>query len=417
MKHLLIILAAAFISFGTYAQKREVTATWNHLKYGDYDLAKKSIDKAVEHESTKNEAKTWYFYAKTYHGIHISKKPKFKSLDDDAANKAFKAYIKFLRLNFKDESLHKLDFDNEQDFMRFAAALQNHKTQYYHQDYLVDVIQNQFPPLANAFVNMGVEQFKEKKEYEKAYESFSNSLFISSMSGKLDTPIVYYAALAAEKAEKYDEAMAMYENLAKLNYGKDNKERANIYYYMASIYKKQENNEKYLESLNKGIEKYPEDNSALIAELINYYLGAKKSKEALDYLNVAIEKTPDNATFHFAKGSLLESQEKPNYEEAEKCYKKAIELDAEYLDPVYNLGALYYNVAADLYEQASAAPAMEDYEKFKKQADEKMQLALPYMEKAYAMDSEDANIMNTLKTIYYKLKMMDKYNEIKSKLE
>ena len=50
-------------------------------------------------------------------------------------------------------------------------------------------------------------------------------------------------------------------------------------------------------------------------------------------------------------------------------------------------------------------------------ADEELALSIPYMEKAHELDPKDINSLQTLKTIYYRLQMMDKFNEVKEKLD
>jgi hypothetical protein len=43
--------------------------------------------------------------------------------------------------------------------------------------------------------------------------------------------------------------------------------------------------------------------------------------------------------------------------------------------------------------------------------------ALPYMEKANELKANDVYAMSGLKELYYRLKMTDKYNDIKAKLD
>jgi hypothetical protein len=43
--------------------------------------------------------------------------------------------------------------------------------------------------------------------------------------------------------------------------------------------------------------------------------------------------------------------------------------------------------------------------------------ALPYMEKALELKPDDVYAMRSLKELYYRLKMTDKYNDLKAKLD
>lgn len=415
MKSSVILLVLFFAVMIVSAQPSKVTSCWNYLKYGELDKAKESIEAAIIHEKTMNEPKTWYYRGNTYHAIQASKEAKYKDLDPDPADKAFKSYLKAIALNFKDPANKGLDFENKkEDLENFFRLLMDKNTKFVDEEILQDIITVRLPALANVFVNKGVDEYKNKKDFAKALANFENSLLLSGLSMKIDTPIYYYAALAAEKSNKFDKAVKFYTTLTMVKYGADKKEKANIYFYLANAFKNNKDTAKYVETLKKGISTYPNDCQNVIAELINYYLQSNKSKEALDYLNIAIEKSPGNATYYFAKGALLEGTKE--WDKSEECYKKAIELDANYLDANYNLGALHYNRAADIANDANNEQDQKKYEALKAKSDDEFKKALPYMEKAHQLDQKDMNVINTLKTIYYKLQMNDKYEEMKKKL-
>lgn len=408
---LILLIAAKLVM----AQPKNVTSCWNYLKYGELDKAKEAIDAAILHEKTMNEPKTWYYRGNTYHAIQTTKEAKYKELDPDPADKAFKSYLKAISLNFKDPVNKNLDFENKkEDLEKFIRLLIDRNTKYVDEEILQDIISVRLPALANVFVNKGVSEYKDKKDFAKALTNFENSLLLSGLSLRIDTPIYYYAALAAEKSNKFDKAVKFYTTLTTVKYGSDKKEKANMYFYLANAHKSNKDTAKYVEALKKGISVYPSDCQNVIAELINYYLQSSKSKEALDYLNIAIEKNPTNPTYYFAKGALLEGTKE--LDKSEECYKKAIELDPNYLDANYNLGALHYNRAADIANDASQEPDQKKYEVLKTKSDDEFKRALPFMEKAHQLDVKDMNVINTLKTIYYKLQMTDKYEEMKKLL-
>lgn len=414
MKKLLFVLVFAWTCIATFGQRKEVTSCWNYLKYGELDKAKESIEKAILHETTMNEYKTWWYRGNTYLAIQTTKEAKYKDMDPDAAEKSYKSYLKALALNFKETQNQTLNLEKKEDLEKFFKLLMDKNTKYLDDECLQDIIGVRLPPLANVFVNKGVADYKDKKDYCKALQNFENSLRLSGLALRIDTPIIYYAALAAEKCNKCDRAVEFYSKLILLKYGADKKEKSNMYFYLASAYKCNKDTVKYVESLKKGISSYPNDCQNVIAELINYYLQSNKSKEALDYLNIAIEKSPNNATYYFAKGALLEGTKE--WEKSEECYSKAIEIDPNYLDANYNLGALHYNRAADIANEANNEQDQKKYETLKAKSDDEFKKALPYMEKAHQLDPKDMNVISTLKTIYYKLQMTDKYEEMKKKL-
>ncbi len=390
-------------------------SSYNYYKYGELDKAKEMTDFCITCEKSKTDPRVWYYRGLIYQGIHLKKE--FSKLDPDAALKAFEAFKKALLYNFLEPSLQNLDIENKpEDLMSFYKALMDLKTKYTDQEITMDVIMNQYPTLANIFVNKGIDAYQNTKDYEKSLQFFKNSLFVSGMSGKIDTPVIYYAGLAALKSKKYDEAIEMFKTCTKLNYGADNKEKSNIYFFLADTYRQKGDTAKFVETLKKGIEKYPNDNNLLVVELINHYLSSKQITEAKNYLEIAIKNDPNNPTYHFALGTIYDSNDK-NLDKAAECYKKAIELKADVFDYQYNLGALYFNQAADLYNQANNEPDNNKYKVIKAKGDEKMKIAIPYLEEAHKLNPKDLPTLESLKNGYYRLQQLDKYEEAKKKIE
>ena len=52
------------------------------------------------------------------------------------------------------------------------------------------------------------------------------------------------------------------------------------------------------------------------------------------------------------------------------------------------------------------------YEIAKKEANETFYKSLPYMEKAHEMKPDDRMVLETLKNLYYRFEMNDKYEEV-----
>lgn len=409
-KTVLLVMAIAF--FASYAVSQSCgscrVSSFNYLKYNELDNAKTQSDFCITCDKNKINPYVWYYRGLIYQSIHTSKE--FKNLDANASDVAYESYKKALLLNFTDPALQALNLDNEIDVIKFFTALNEPKTKYVDQEILADILMNQFPLLSNIFVNKGVEVYQNEKDYKKAYELFGKSLFVSGMAMRVDTPVIYYSAIVAEKAGLYKEAKEAFDMLIKFNYGKDDKEKASNYYFLGNIQKTMGDTLKAVETYKKGIDKYPGSSSILIVELINYYLSSGKAQEAIDYLDLAIKTTPDNASYYFAKGSLYDNFYK-DYPKATENYKKAIELDPNYFDAIYNMGALYFNRAVEKYEEAVKETDNAKYEAIKALSDEKMKEALPYLEKAYQLNNKDIPTVESLRNIYYRLNMNEKLEE------
>ena len=92
-------------------------------------------------------------------------------------------------------------------------------------------------------------------------------------------------------------------------------------------------------------------------------------------------------------------------------YTHAIEINPDYFDAIYNLGALYITMSNKLKAQANeitgfSKAEIEQYDALIAQAEELLRTGLPYVEQAYKAQPTD-EVKSVLKTMYVQLKMFD----------
>lgn len=422
MKKIILALTAIATISGAYAQKNKVVSAYNYNKAFTRsqkcsELAKgvNEINAATGHDVTKNWAKTWYYRGNIFYNILATKDQACKAIDPDALNKCTDSYFKALVLNFKDPELKKLDLEKEDgsDLVKFNEAVQN-KAKTDDEMYTRDIMGRKFPGLAIEYANKGINEFT-AKDYTAAQKSFGKSMFLSRIGGRLDTTVMYNTALAAEYGKDYETAKKIYNGLINMGYNVDGN-GPNLYTSMSKIYKSEGNEEKSIEYIRKGREAYPENNNLLVIEL-DYYLQSGKHEEALNNLNKAIEKDGSNATYFFARGSVYD-----NLKEVDKAvadYKKAIEIKPDYFDPNYNLGAYYYNAAADKINVANELDISKtkEYNKLKEEAKADFTTAVPYIEVANKTMPEDIDTANMLIKLYTQTGDYEKAKELKAKYQ
>jgi tetratricopeptide (TPR) repeat protein len=137
-------------------------------------------------------------------------------------------------------------------------------------------------------------------------------------------------------------------------------------------------------------------------------------EKALTLIDEAINKTKDNPSLYFARGSIYDM----NMKQPDKAvidYKKAIELNPKYFDAYYNIGALYFNSGVEMYNNNEQDQAK--FDSLQAKGVENFKLALPFLEKAHELDPKDVNTLLSLKELYYRLQMMDKWEAIKKEIE
>ena len=101
MKKLVVTWSFLLIAAMTFAQsgKRELNNAYNAYSNGYLDRALTAINKCMEYEDTKNDAKTWMYRGNIFLQIADTKDAEYKALSNNAAEEAFESYKKALELD------------------------------------------------------------------------------------------------------------------------------------------------------------------------------------------------------------------------------------------------------------------------------------------------------------------------------
>ena len=144
---------------------------------------------------------------------------------------------------------------------------------------------------------------------------------------------------------------------------------------------------------------------------------------------VAKEKEPKNVSVLYAIGvtyDLLKNDTKLSAEERSKyfdaaiqAYKETIDVDPNYFDALFNLGAIYFNKGGEVINEANKLPINETakYDKMLADGNNYLNLALPYLEKCETIQPKDKNTLVSLKEIYARLSMKQKLDAVNAKLD
>lgn len=390
----LLIFSLTILLFANIAeaQKKEVRRADRKLNRGDITEAYSHISKAIESPETNEDPATWVLYSKILMEIGSSQDESVKGIVEDPLNKAYDALMKG----------EELDTENQN---------------------ILEITQTKLA-LSERLFNSGAEAYNQEN-YEMASSMFKKSFDVSQSNGSIDTSTLYNAALAAEIAGNVDKAYDWYVETEKYEY-----DQPFLYSSLTNISNQREDYEAAQKWIKKGRERYPENLDLIFTEA-NVYLLSGNIEEARRVLTLAIERDPENANLHYAFAvnydqmsrdtTFTQEEREFAYKEAIKAYEKAIELDPEYFDAIYNLGAMHFNEGIRLYVEAENELRenmdFKAYEKREKEIVENHWLkAQPYLEEAFEMiDEDDPNyeiVLRSLRELYMRTKQQEKIEEV-----
>lgn len=344
--------------------------------------AKTSIDLAAEHEETKNEARTWHYYGIVYY--KIAAYPEFNDLDPEALDKSLNAFIKIIELD-----------------PEYANDRQNMFDIYQH---IQSITSNYFNRGAVAYEN------GEYVDAIKCYLAAYNSMLVI---GQQDNEALLIAAqIALYNAKEYEKVIEICNQLLAAQH-----ESPKVYQYLAVANSQMGNDEEMLKYINEGRAKFPEDDN-LVNEQINAYLKLKREAEIIDQIKEMANKNSENSVYCLIIGTIYSNQESElyNVDSALVYYNRAIEVNPTDENAYINVGSMYIDKSAALINKANELPLdkFKEYDALIAEARVFDEKALPYVEKAYELVPGDDAIKQALRTLYVRLKMMDKARALES---
>ena len=152
-------------------------------------------------------------------------------------------------------------------------------------------------------------------------------------------------AKATEAAGDTSAALQLYHQIAS-----NNPDSIDAWLGQARLYQKAGKNDMAITALEKALEK-DSGNTDILRQLANSLIYTGNAKQALVYLENALENSPDDARLLNTKGIALDMQEK--YEQAQASFRKALEQETGSKSYIENNLAMSY-LLADEYEKSIA---------------------------------------------------------------
>jgi tetratricopeptide (TPR) repeat protein len=390
MKRIILSLSLLSFFFVAQAQKSELAAAKNNYalfqvsvqtkapvkkQLEALNLAKTSTDNAILNEKTKDLAELWAYRAIIYSSISL-----VDTLNKSNAEAAFKT---------AEEAIAKtkaLDVKNEQ--VKNVAVAENN--------------------LTITMQNRGVVAYG-KKDFKLAFESFK---YIADVMPK-DSTFNLYSAITANSAQLYPEAIKYYNRSIEIN-----PKNAVLYQELGRIYLNTKDTANALKIFEQGRIVSP-DNMGLIYDELNIYLVRGQASKQIGKIEAALAKDPKNKTLYFVAGIAYSANKQ--IDKSDEAYKKALEIDPDYVDAIYNLSVSYINKGNDYINEANKLPNTKasdvKYNLLKNKFSAELTNAVPLLEKARVLNPKDVNVLTTLREVYVKLNKLDKASEVKKAID
>lgn len=293
-----------------------------------------------------------------------------------------------------------------------------------------------------------------KKDYKSAAGKFEK---VYKMSPK-DTIYLYYAASSAVNAKDYETSLKYYNTLKdigftdiRMNYyatkkdtgeqelfgdkatrdfyikakshnnpvdKKTESKRAEIVKNIALIYVSQGQDDKALAAMADARAENPDDFGLLLSEA-NVHLKLGNTDKFKTLMQEATLKDPNNPELQFNLGVL--SSDAGEVDEALNYYNKAIEIDPKYVDAYINASVAILGgeqaIVEEMNNLGTSAADNRKYDELKEKRSDLYRSAIPYLEKALDLNKTNVDAAKTLMNIYSVLGEMDKFKEMKAKIQ
>jgi len=380
MKKILVTISLiAFVFSIGLGQTNKRTSAYMYNKNKQYDKAKEAIDEAILHPKTENDAKTWMYRGIIYYNIAMSEDEQVKALAPDAPEISYESLLKSKQLDDKKQ----LDVETS--------------------IYLIQ--------LTNLFYQRGADGFQ-NSDYAVAIKNFTIAYKIAEADGRFDTIAAFNIGMSGVYSEDKtltESTMPYLKKCIDVNFMDPR-----VYLFYARSEKQIGDTTAAFATLEKGRVLFPQELS-LQLEQSQLYLETGQNEKLIASLKEAIEADPTNENLYRVLGQTFENV--GDKENAIMYYRKAIEINPDFGDAIFNLGAIYVNDAAELYTEANNLPFEEQkkYDELKKQADDNLYKALPYLERSLELNPTDQVVISALKEAYANLKMNEKLNSLMEK--
>ena len=406
MKRVLLTVALCVAASASFAQKKVVNEAQSIAKgsNADFGEARTLIKGALENPETKDDAKTWYvagFIEDQQFNAERAKQILGQQPNEPVMYEALYGILPYFQKAYELDQL-----PNEKGKVK--------------PKYTKDI--KSILSANHVYLFNGGAYYFDKQEYKKAYDFFNQyveiselPMFAGTQTAEKDSTFMtvqFYAAAAASLAKDSRLAIAALERAKNTPY-----RQYDVYQYLCYEYgeaRTAQDSVMLEKTFEEGMLIFPKS-SFFLNNLINTYIYSNRNEKALEMLNVAIQKNPNDANLYNVMGRVYETGLK-DYANAEKNFQIALEKDPNLTDALSNIGRIYYNQGVNKLSEANMINDSKKYQEELSMAKDLFKKALPYYKKAHEAEPEKMDNMIALRGIYYNLNMGPELEAIEAEM-
>ena len=392
----MVLLMAVSFAFAQEKNVKKAKSIAGEVK-PDFAKAEQLINEALTNPETKDNAATWDVAG------YIQKRINEKEMENAYLRKPYdtlKVYNSVLNMyNYYVKCDELAQIPNEKGKIKNKYRSANSKT-----------ILAERPNL----INGGIQYFNLNKNEDalKYFAAYVDAATLPMMEKEnlleKDTilpQVAYYATLAADRVGDKDAVMKYAQYALK---DKENGQFA--MQLLTDAYKAKGDTAKWVEKLQEGIVKFPE-NQYFFANLVDYYSSSNQNDKAMQFADDMLAKDPNNKLYLYVKAYLYHNMK--DYEKAIEFYKKTLDIDPAYAEACSNLGLVYLLQAQEYADKAPADINDPNYATAQAEIKKFYEAAKPYYEKARELKPDQKDLwLQGLYRVYYNLNMGPEFEEI-----
>jgi tetratricopeptide (TPR) repeat protein len=284
---------------------------------------------------------------------------------------------------------------------------------------------------------------------QKKYKETSEVLYAIYQLDKKETDNLYFAANYAVNGLDYENALKYYKELKAINYSGEKtlflaknkasgveenfskkEDRDNLVKLGTHILPREEKEPSKKGEIVKNIalilielgrkdeakvalsdaRKENPDDVNLITHEADIYLKMNDTENYKRLINEALSKSPNDKILLFNLG--VTSGNANQLEDAEKYYKRVIEIDPKYTDAYLNLSDIILKpdakIVKDMNNLGMSEKEQKQFEALTAERKKLFNKAMPFLEKAYELDPTNEVVKSNLKSVYSFLELNDK---------